>query len=229
MNNVIQLEAFESPLKARRICWFLPQGAPAVLPPGFQEQLYTESPQYQRKILITSHHASEAWKLAERWDAILLPQTQTDWSVALAVMTNAQQPALIVSTPDIRIPAAVFQKMTPLGLKAPTIVCFQTMSLPFQSGPITFDANFFPPSQTIDDTLMEATQAALLQLLPSEKTRNFVLKDAIKDLRGAGATIVTSRIEEAEPSLYWYYASAEPRRKGKDLLASVVQTLLARD
>lgn len=229
MNNVVQLEAFESPLKARRLCWFLPQGAPAVLPPGFQEQFYTEAPLYQRKILISSHAASEAWKLAERWDAILLPQTQTDWSIVLAILTNSPQPTLVVGTPEIRIPAVLFQKTSTLGLKAPTIVCFQTLTLPFQSGPITFDAYFFPPSQTIDDGLMEATQAALLQLLPSEKIRNFVLKDALRDLRGAGATLVTSRIEEAEPSLYWYYATAELRRKGKDLLASVVQTLLARE
>lgn len=226
MNNVIQLEAFESSLKSRRLCWFLPQGAPTVLPPGFQEQFYTETPQYQRKILITSHNASEAWKLVERWDTILLPQTQTDWSIVLAILTNSPSPSLVVSTPEIRIPAVLFQKIATLGLKSPTIVCFQTLSLPFQPGPITFDAYFFPP---FDDSLMEATQAALLQLLPSEKIHSFSLKDAIKDLRGAGATIVTSRIEEAESSLYWYYATAEPRRKGKDLLATVVQTLLARD
>jgi hypothetical protein len=229
MNNVVQLEAFESPLKARRICWFLPQSGPAAYPPGFQEQLFTEAPPYQRKILLTSHQTSEAWKLVDRWDAILIPQTPTDWSITLTILLNSPQPTLVIATPEVRIPTAIFQKTVTLGLKAPTIVCFQTLALPFQPGPITFDASFFPPSQTIDDSLMEATQSALFQLLPSDKMRNFALKDAIRDLRGAGATLVVSRIEEAEPSLYWYYAAAEPKRKGKDLLATVVQTLLARD
>jgi hypothetical protein len=53
------------------------------------------------------------------------------------------------------------------------------------------------------------------------------MRDALKDLRGAGATLVISAIEEPDPSLYWYYAG-EVRAKSKDVLSSVVYTLLNR-
>lgn len=75
---------------------------------------------------------------------------------------------------------------------------------------------------------MEATQAALQQLLSSDTLRNFILKDAIRDLKGAGATIAVSSIGEEQPTLYWYYA-AEQASKKKDLFASIVQTLLSRE
>jgi hypothetical protein len=114
-----------------------------------------------------------------------------------------------------------------MGLKAPTIICFQTLMLPLQPPPVTFDATFFPPAKAVEDALMDAMQAALQNLISSDKLGSFNVKDALKDLRGAGATLVVSSIDDPESSLYWYYAS-EPKTKGKDLLASVVQTLLSR-
>jgi hypothetical protein len=137
---------------------------------------------------------------------------------------NQPAPSLAVATPGTAIPQALFQKCAQQGAKAPTIVVLQTLGQPL---PITFDAVFFPPAKSIDESLLEATQLALQKLLSSETLRNFSAKDALKDLRGAGATLVVSSIEEVEPSLYWYYAS-EPTTRGNDLLASVVQTLLTR-
>jgi len=224
MNNVVQLEAFESSIKARRLCWYLVPNAPALYPPGFQEQIFTETPPFQRRILLTHRSASEAWKLTDKWDAILLPTTPTDWSLILTILLNQPTPSLVMSTPGTVIPSAFFQKCSQQGAKAPTIVVLQTLGQPL---PVTFDAVFFPPAKSIDESLLEATQLALQKLLSSETLRNFSAKDALKDLRGAGATLVVSSIEEVEPSLYWYYAS-EPTTRGNDLLASVVQTLLTR-
>lgn len=228
MNNVVQLEAFEAPIKGRRLCWYLTPNHPALYPPGFQEQAFTESPPFQRRILITSRATSEAWKLTDKWDAILLPTTATDWSLALTVILNQPPPALVIVAPGVQVPTAVFQKTAQAGVKAPTFVVLQTLSLPLQAHPITFEAVFYPPSKAVDDTLTEAIQGSLQKLLSADTLRNFELKDALKDLRGAGATLAVSSIGEQQPSLYWYYAS-EPTAKGKDVLASVVQTLLMRE
>jgi hypothetical protein len=227
MSNVVQLEAFESSLQARRIRWFVPPGATALYPPGFQEQTFTESPPFQRRILITSPASSEAWKMTDRWDAVLMPQTPTDWSLVLTLLMNQPPPTLVLCTPETKVPSQIFQKCMTLGNKAPTIICLQTLSLPLPPVPITFDATFFPPAKAVEDTLMDAMQTALQSLMSADKLGNFTVKDALKDLRGAGATLAVSSIDDVSPSLYWYYAS-EPKSKGKDLLASVVQTLLSR-
>jgi hypothetical protein len=228
MSHVVQLEAFEAPLRGRRIRWFLAPGAPVTYPPGFQEQCFIESPPFQRRILLTTHASSEAWKLVDRWDSVFVPSTAQDWSLILTVALNQPPPSLIIATPEVRVPPAFFQRCQATGAKAPTIVCFQTLQLPLQQAPVTMDATFFPPFKTMDDALMEATQAALQQLVSSDIMQNFVLKDAMRDLRSAGATIVISSIGDATQSLYWYYA-AESASKKKDLFASIIQTLLSRD
>ena len=228
MNNVVQLEAFEAPIKGRRLCWYLAPNAPALYPPGFQEQAFTESPPFQRRILITSRTASEAWKLTDKWDAVLVPTTATDWSLALTVILNQPPPALVIVAPGCQVPTQVFQKAAQAGAKAPTIVILQPLTLPLLPHPVTFDAVFYPPSKAVDDSLTEAIQTSLRSLLSSDILRNFELKDALRDLRGAGATLAVNSIGEPEPGLYWYYAS-EPAAKGKDVLASVVQTLLMRE
>jgi hypothetical protein len=122
----------------------------------------------------------------------------------------------------------VFQKAAQAGVKAPTIICLQTLAVPMPQAPITFDASFFPPAKAVEDTLIDAIETVLPTLVSSDQMRNFVVKDALRDLRSAGATIVVSSIDDGQATLYWYYAS-EYKSKGKDLLATVVQTLLSRD
>jgi len=228
MSNVVHLEAFEAPLRGRRLRWFLAHGQPISYPPGFQEQCFIESPPFQRRILVMSHVSSEAWKLVDKWDGILVPATGADWSLVLAVTLNQPAPCLLVLTPEVKAPQAVFQKFQQQGVKSPSIVWFQNLVLPVPPSPVSFDATFFPPSSTMEDQALESTQAVLQQLLSSETLRTFVLKDAIRDLRGAGATLVVSGIEEQFPTLYWYYA-AKHKTEEKPLLSSIVQTLLLRD
>lgn len=224
----MQLEAFEAPLRGRRIRWFLNPGHGCSYPPGFQEQCFTESPPFARRVLITAPHSHEAWKMTDKWDAILMPTLSTDWSLTLTVILNQPAPTLVICSPEVKVPPAVFQKAAQTGVKAPTIICFQTLTLPAPQAPITFDATFFPPAKAVEDTLIDAIETVLPSLLSSDQMRGFVVKDALKDLRGAGATIVVSSIDDGQPTLYWYYAS-EYKSKGKDLLATVVQTLLSRE
>lgn len=229
MNNVVQLEAFEAPLRGRQVRWFLVPGAPIAQPPGFQEQTIVESPPFQRRILITSPQSSEAWKLVDRQDAILVPTTGQDWSLALTLILNQPPPCLVVLTPELKIPPVFLQKCAaqPIG-KAPTMIHFQWLTMPPPPPAITFSATFLPPSRNLEDGTLEATQAVLQNLLSSDVLRNFSLKDALRDLKSAGATLVISNIGETEPNLYWQQA-VELKSKGRDILASVLQTLLHRD
>lgn len=228
MSHVVQMEAFEAPLRSRRIRWFLLPSAPITYPPGFQEQLFLESPPFQRRILLTTSASSEAWKMVDRWDGILLPHTAADWSLALTLCMNQPAPALVIMTPELKPPPAFFIKCQTLGHKAPTIVHFQVLTIPVPPPAITFDATFFPPSKSFEDMTLEATQIILQQTLSSSILRNFDLKDAMRDLRGAGATIVVSNLGEQESVLEWVYAT-EAKRKQNDSLSAILQTMLLRE
>jgi hypothetical protein len=228
MSTVVQLEAFEASIRSRRIRWFLTPGATIAYPPGFQEQCFIDSPPFQRKVLLAHSSSSEAWKLVDQWDAFLIPTLSSDWSIALAVILNQPGPCIVLVTPEVRVPPAFFQKLQQAGMKTPTLVCFQLLTQPISVAPITFDATFFPPFSMINDSQLEVTQTILKQIVSSDTLRNFVLKDAIRDLQSAGATLVVSGIEDTLPSMYWYYASI-PKSDGKNLLASILQTLLIRD
>ena len=109
MSHVVQLEAFEAPLRSRRIRWFLTPGAPITYPPGFQEQCFIESPPFQRRILLTTHASSEAWKLVDRWDCIMHPITPDDWRLTLTLSLHQPAPCLVIVTPECKVPSAFFQ------------------------------------------------------------------------------------------------------------------------
>jgi hypothetical protein len=211
------LEAFESSIKNRRLRWFLTDLI--AYPPGFQEQVYNESPPFQRKVLISSHKSSEAWKLVDVWDAVFLPQAPLEWSLILAYLQNTPLSIVCIS-PEVQTPTAFYQKAQT------TTVTFVSISTPNITPLITFDATFFPPAHSLDSYL-EQTKTLLNSLVSPDILRTFVLKDAIRDLHSAGATLVVSSIEESKASLYWYYVSESPVKN--QLLDRVVSTLLRRN
>ncbi len=226
MNSVVQLEAFEAPIKHRRLRWFLIPDSPITYPPGFQEQILTESPPFQRKLLVLTPQSSEAWKLVDKWDGIFVPQTGLEWSLLVTYVQNIPAPAFIVFAPEVQVPLAFYQKLSQLGQKTPTTIALQTLGQSSVQPLVTYDATFFPPAHPMEE-YTEQTTGILQTLLSSETLRNFVLRDALRDLKGAGATLVVSSIEESTASIYWYYAS-EPQTPGKRLLETVLQTLLKR-
>jgi len=224
--SVLQLEAFEAPIKGKRLRWYLGHDHPIAYPPGFQEQIFTESPPFQRKILISSHNSSEAWKLVDRYDALFIPQTPMEWSLIIAFIQNIHHPCLVILTPEVQVPTAFYQKINQLGPKLPTLVVFSLLTSPIITPLIIFDATFFPPSKELESAT-EQVELILQSLVTTDILRMFVLKDAIRDLKVAGATLVVSTIEESKASLYWYYTS-ESNQQGKRLLETVIQTLLKR-
>lgn len=221
----LQLEAFEAPIKGRRIRWFISQDQSISYPPGFQEQIFTEHPPFQRKILLTSQTSSEAWKLVDTFDAIFVPQIAIEWSLIIAFIQNTLSPCLVLTTPELQVPLAFYQKSAQLQ-KPPCIISLSYLSSATVSPLTTYDATFFPPSKDLESST-DQVQLLLHSLLSSDFLRSFTIKDVIRDLKSAGATIVISSIEESKASLYWYYTS-ESTPKTKRLLDEIVQTLLKR-
>lgn len=214
----VQIEAFESSIKNRRIRWFLTDSFISY-PPGFYEQIYTEAPLFQRKILITSHKSSEAWKVVDSWDSIFVPQTPVEWSIILAYLQNTASPSIVCISPEVQTPAAFYQKVQT------TTITFSLFSSANIMPLILFDATFFPPAKELENYI-DQTNGILKSLVSNDIYRSFVLKDAIRDLKSAGATLVLSSIEESKVSLYWYYVSVGSIKEA--LLDSVVQTILRR-
>ena len=215
----VQLEAFEASIKGRRLRWFL---APDCIsyPPGFQEQMFTESPPFQRKILVTSHQSSEAWKLVDAWDAVFVPQTPIEWSLIIAYIQNTAKPSILCIIPEVQAPLAFYQKI--VGVT--TLVVFSTLSQVTIPTAITFDATFLPPAKDLDN--VDQINTLLQRLVVQESLHNFSLKDAVRDLKSAGATIVISSIEESKASLYWYYISELSQKS--TLLDVIIQTVRKR-
>lgn len=215
----VQVEAFEASIKGRRLRWFLTPDYVAY-PPGFQEQMFTESPPFQRKILISSQQSSEAWKLVDTWDAVFVPQSPVEWSLILAYLQNTAKPAILILTPEVQPPLAFYQKSA-----GTTLVTFMLISQVTATTQVSFDATFLPPAKDLDN--VDQINILLQRLVAQENLHNFSLKDAVRDLKSAGATLVISSIEESKASLYWYYVS-EMSQKNR-LLDTVIQTLLKRN
>ena len=129
--NIIKVDAFESSLQGRHIRWILPFGSDeAYYPPGFLEQCLTESPPFQRKLLVMDIKSSEAWKFVDRWDAIFLPQSNTDWSLIITYLQHQPTPTLVILLNET-IPPAFFTKCR--GLRGqPTLIHFQSISNDFR-------------------------------------------------------------------------------------------------
>lgn len=222
--NVVQVDAYEASLHGRHLRWLLTKESAhmAHYPPGFTEQISTESPPFLKKFLLCSQTSNEAWKLVDRWDAIFMPSAPTDWSLLLAFLQHYPQ-ALVVAATDCQIPAAFFQKCRQLKSQ-PTIVCFQTLKedsyKPLATAYIAYDDTFFPQ---IKEETLESAQYLLQQIVQADTFKQLSLKETIRDLKGAGASLVASR----SGGLYWYYMSE--RTPPQTLINSVVQTLIQRN
>lgn len=217
--NVVHVDAFESSLIGHHVRWFLSASDDIQYPPGFQEQVTTESPPFQRKFLILDPKSSEAWKVVDRWDAIFIPQASTDWSLILTYLQHQPQ-SYVILVPEVLPPAAFFTKAKQVLSKA-TLIHLQTFQQEsFKPLPIAYDDTFFPK---IQEQNLEFVQGILQQTLAKETLKNLVLKDVLRDLRSAGASLVVSR----QGGLYWYYMSEH--KKPNSVLGTILRTFLQRE
>ena len=86
MAQTVALEAFEHSLRGKRSVWILGASQTIAFPPGFQDQILSETPAIQRKTLMIAPTTPESWRLMEKWDAILTITNNHDWSVALTFL-----------------------------------------------------------------------------------------------------------------------------------------------
>ncbi len=224
---VVQVEAFETPLHGLQIRWyvghsFFPE-APQ-FPPGFREQISTESPPFQRRILISAQSSSEAWKLLDRWDAVFLPQSSTDWSLILTWLQHQPRTTLVIVCPEVQIPPAFVEKSRQ-GPR-PTVIHFQRLAGPPPLTPphTDVDAVFFPP---LSEDSLDITQQCLQHYVP-DVLKTLVLKEVVRDLKGAGASLaVLLDRQDRRGFLEWYYVTKTVPKPNP--LLGIVQALLSRE
>jgi hypothetical protein len=222
--SLVSLEAFEANLRGTVSIWYLKDGAPAHAP-GFAEQIYTESPPIQRKILLAGQHASQAWNVVDAWDIVYRPAGEHDWSIVLAILQNQRVPYLVCATPDVRIPAVFFQKLLQRTNPLMTFILYSVLgqASPLAGSPIKPHTYFFPSISPIDSLQIEQMESVIKNLLGNAP---FNIKEALRDIYSSQAGLVVSRLETAHNSVYWYYASAG-QKKPASAFVEVVNAYLA--
>ena len=204
--SLVSLEAFEANLRGSVSLWYLKDGAPAHAP-GFAEQIYTESPPIQRKILLAGPGASQAWSVVDAWDIVYRPAGEHDWSIILAVLQNQRVPYLVCATPDIKIPAVFFQKLFQRSNPLMTFILYSVLGQGSALAPglaIKPHTYFFPSVSPVDSLQIEQLETVVRGLLGNAP---FNIKDALRDIYSSQAGLVVSRLEGGHYNVYWYYAS----------------------
>jgi hypothetical protein len=126
----------------------------------------------------------------------------------------------VVFAPEVLPPTAFFTKAKQVLPKV-TLIHVQTFQQEsFKPLSITYDDTFFPK---IQEQNLEFVQGILQQTLAKETLKNLVLKDVLRDLRAAGASLVVTR----QNSLYWYYMSEH--KKPNNVLGAILRTFLQRE
>lgn len=205
--SLVSLEAFESNLRGTISIWYLKDGSPSH-GPGFTDQIYTETPPIQRKILLSGQHSPQAWTVVDSWDIIYKPVSSQDWSIILAILQNQTVPFLVCSTPDLKIPPAFFQKLNQKPCPRMTFIVYSILGSKDAAG-IPAHTCFFPSVSPVDTNQIEQLDTITKSLLSNVP---FNLKDALKDIYSAQAGLVISRLENKHYSVYWYYASGATKK-----------------
>jgi len=226
--SVVALEAFEHNLRGKRTVWLLPTNQEIEFPPGFTEQILSENPPFQRKILIVSLKSSESWRYIDLWDIILTIHTNQDWSLALTQILYQPNPCLVCTAPEVNVPPVVIQKITNTRHDIrPSLVQFKNLT--FDASILTADAVVFPKVST--DTEVDIVYN-FIQHTSTEhaKQTKQVIKDILRDTRSAGAGLIISSIGEdhGRSSLYWYYATQTNKSHKVKNLSYIINTILSR-
>ncbi len=219
--SVISLDAFEASLRGSISTWYLKDDTPAH-GAGYADQVYTESPPIQRRILLSAPATSQAWSVVDTWDIHYKVSAVTDWGIVLAILQNQQVPYVVCVAPELKPPAGFFQKLVAKPNPRMTMILYSVLDgSAFVANPYV-SAYFFPsvsPMDTVQVEYIERIQRALLGNAP------FVLKDALKDIYSAQAGLVVSKVGYSAFHVFWYYASAAA--KAKTPLLEVIQAYLS--
>lgn len=208
-SSVVSLDAFEASLRGTISTWFLKDDTPTH-GAGFTDQVYTESPPNQRRILLTAPSTSQAWSVVDTWDVVYRVSSVQDWGLALAILQNQTVPYVACVAPELKPPAAFFQKLTAKPNPRMTLILYSVL------GDGAFTANpfvstyFFPCVSAADTVQVEHMERALRTLVGNT---SFTLKDTLKDIYSAQAGLSVSKVGYSAYHVFWYYATAAVRAK----------------
>jgi hypothetical protein len=199
-SQTITLEAFEANLRGTSILWYLAPHSKPQYPLGFVDQVVTDAPPFAKKILIISQQTPTGWRLVDDWDVVFRPTTGAEWSLVLTYFNNCPKPVLAVLAPSCFVPAALLQKLN----NTVTFVAFAYMediSPNLHMG--TYQSILLPPLSL--DIIPSISFSQLLGI-PSPQWN---AASVLRDLHGAGASLVVSSIGDrlAQKQYYWYYTS----------------------
>ena len=208
-SSVVSLDAFEASLRGTVACWFLKDDTPAH-GAGAADQIYTESPPIQRKILLTAPSSSQAWSVVDTWDVVYRVSSVNDWGLALAILQNQSVPYVACVAPELKPPVAFFQKLAAKPNPRMTMILYSVL------GDGAFTANpyvssyFFPSVSPVDTVQVEHIEKILRALVGNT---TFTIKDTLKDIYSAQAGLAVSKVGYSAYHVFWYYASTTARVK----------------
>ncbi len=208
-SSVVSLDAFEASLRGTISTWFLKDDTPTH-GAGFTDQVYTESPPNQRRILLTAPSTSQAWSVVDTWDVVYRVSSVQDWGLALAILQNQTVPYVACVAPELKPPPAFFQKLTAKPNPRMTLILYSVL------GEGSFTANpfvstyFFPCVSAADTVQVEHMERCLRTLVGNT---SFTLKDTLKDIYSAQAGLTVSKVGYSAYHVFWYYATAAVRTK----------------
>ena len=208
-SSVVSLDAFEASLRGTVACWFLKDDTPAH-GAGAADQIYTESPPIQRKILLTGPTTSQAWSVVDSWDVVYRVSGMNDWGLALAILQNQSAPYVACVAPELKPPAAFFQKLAAKPNPRMTMILYSVLGVGTFSANPYVSSYFFPAVSPMETVQIEHMESILRALVGNT---SFALKDTLKDIYSSQAGLAISKVGYSAYHVFWYYATASARTK----------------
>lgn len=216
----ISLEAFESSLRNKRSVWFIQEDTKG-FPPGFYDMVLSETPVFQRKVLLITKESEEFWRHIEPWDSILTITTSQDWSLAMTHMMYQPKPCLVIAAPELLIPPQVYQRLQNI-----TIIQLAFLKPSLNRAHFTADCVLLPQLNTDQETQIVQT---ILQNT-GQQVQQQALKNIIRDTKTAGASFLVSSIDEpnGRQCMYWYYATQATKSPKLKIILNLIEAVLQR-
>ena len=194
--QTITLDNFEISTRGTTVLWYLETHAKPEYPPGFVDEIISDEAPFAKKILIVSQQTPIGWKLVDDFDVIFRPTTNIDWSILLTYLASCPKPTLVIAAPQLCPPVVFLQKLT----NSVTLVSFVHME-ELHTHTHTYQSILLPPLSL--DTIPNIAFSQLLGT-PSPPWN---VQSVLRNLRGAGASLVASSLGAVQKQYYWYYTS----------------------
>lgn len=213
--KTITLEAFEAQLRGTSILWYITDHSEPQYPPGFTDQVIADNIPFQKKFLVMGPQTPSGWRLIDDFDCVFRPVTSIDWSLLLTLLTNAGKPILCILAPLTYPPSQLLAKL-------PTTITF--VSLVYLSNSSTTPTLASAPALNSSSTNQSIPPSIYQTILLPPLTLDIIpmisfpqhfgvsnpswsIATVLRDLHGAGASLVLSTTQTQQKQFFWYYTS----------------------